>query len=128
MATNGSFYWNELMTRDAEAARKFYGATLGWTFEAMEQGEGEGSTYWVAKAGDEAVAGIYQIEQDDEETSEGWFAYVAIGDLATALARATSEGGEVIREPWDVPGVGRIAIVNDNAGNSLGWMTPSEQQ
>ena len=35
-------------------------------------------------------------------------------------------GGEVIREPWEVPGVGRIAIVNDNAGNSLGWMTPSE--
>ena len=39
MATNGSFYWNELMTRDAEAAKKFYGATLGWTFEAMEQGD-----------------------------------------------------------------------------------------
>ena len=38
MATNGSFYWNELMTRDAEAAKKFYGATLGWTFEAMEGG------------------------------------------------------------------------------------------
>ena len=127
MATNGSFYWNELMTRDAEAAKKFYGATLGWTFEAMEQGEGEGATYWVAKVGDEAVAGIYQLEQGDEETSEGWFAYVAVTDLSTALARATSEGGEVIREPWDVPGVGRIAIVNDNAGNSLGWMTPSEQ-
>jgi len=25
-----------------------------------------------------------------------------------------------------VPGVGRIAIVNDNAGNAMGWMTPSE--
>ena len=124
MATNGSFYWNELMTRDAEAAKKFYAATLGWTFEAMAPDEGQ--TYWVAKVGDEAVAGIYQLEQDDEETTEGWFAYVAVTDLATALARATSEGGEVVREPWDVPGVGRIAIVNDNAGNSLGWMTPSE--
>lgn len=125
MATNGSFYWNELMTRDAEAAKKFYGATLGWTFEAME--EDQASTYWLAKVGDEAVAGIYQVEKDDEETAEGWFCYVAVSDLATALARATSEGGEVVREPWDVPGVGRIAIVNDNAGNSLGWMTPSEQ-
>ena len=36
MYSNGSFYWNELMTRDAEAAKRFYGATLGWTFEAME--------------------------------------------------------------------------------------------
>ena len=125
MVTNGSFYWNELMTRDAEAAKKFYGATLGWTFEPMEGGEGP--AYWVAKAGDESVAGIYSIDADDKDTGEGWFAYVAVNDLSTALARATSEGGEVVREPWDVPGVGRIAIVNDNAGNTLGWMTPSEQ-
>jgi predicted enzyme related to lactoylglutathione lyase len=124
MATNGSFYWNELMTRDAEAAKKFYGATLGWTFEAMDQ---DGSTYWIAKVGDESVAGIYTIEANDQETSEGWFAYVAVTDLSTALARATTGGGQVVREPWDVPGVGRIAIVNDNAGNAMGWMTPSEQ-
>ncbi len=126
MAINGSFYWNELMTRDAEAAKKFYGATLGWTFEAMEPDQNQPATYWLAKVGDEAVAGIYQLEQDDEETVEGWFAYVAVTDLSTALARATSAGGEVVREPWDVPGVGRIAIVNDNAGNALGWMTPSD--
>jgi uncharacterized protein len=125
MTTNGSFYWNELMTRDAEAAKKFYGAALGWTFEAMEGGEGP--TYWLAKVGEETVAGIYTIDPNDEETGEGWFAYVAVDDLSGALARATMEGGEVLREPWDVPGVGRIAIVNDNAGNTLGWMKPSEQ-
>jgi predicted enzyme related to lactoylglutathione lyase len=124
MATNGSFYWNELMTRDAEAAKKFYCATLGWTFEPMEQGEG--ATYWLAKVGDESVAGIYSIEPNDQDTTEGWFAYVAVTDLSGALARATMGGGEVIREPFEVPGVGRIAIVNDNAGNTMGWMTPSE--
>jgi predicted enzyme related to lactoylglutathione lyase len=127
MWQNGSFYWNELMTRDAEAAKKFYGSTLGWTFEAMESEDGSPPTYWVAKVGEEAVAGIFLIGHDDEETSEGWFSYVAIKDLSGALARASMEGGEVIREPWDVPGVGRIAIVNDNAGNSLGWMTPAEE-
>ena len=126
MATNGSFYWNELMTRDAEAAKKFYGATLGWTFEPMEQGEGPAS-YWLAKVGEEVVAGIYTIDANDQDTSEGWFCYVAVDDLSGALARASMEGGEVLREPWDVPVVGRIAIVNDNAGNTLGWMTPSEQ-
>jgi len=67
------------------------------------------------------------LGSDDEGTSEGWFAYVAVKDLSTALARATSEGGEVVREPWEVPGVGRIAVVNDNAGNTLGWMTPVDQ-
>src|ERR1051325_9355595 len=70
---------NELMTRDAEAAKRLYGETLGWTFEAMEQGEG--TTYWVAKVGDESVAGIYTIETSDEETGEGWVCYVAVDDL-----------------------------------------------
>src|SRR4029079_11603388 len=125
MATNGSFYWNELMTRDAEAAKKFYGATLGWTFEPMEQGEG--ATYGVAKVGEESVAGIYTIEPNDEETGEGWFCYVAVDDLSGALARASMEGGEVVREPWDVPGVGRIAIVNGNARNPRVWVTAAQR-
>ena len=126
MATNGSFYWNELMTRDAEAAKRFYGATLGWTFEAMEQSEGP--AYSVAKVGDEAVAGILTMEGPDYEgEAEGWFSYVAVKDLSTALARATSEGGQVLREPFDVPGVGRIAIVADPAGVVMGWMTPTDQ-
>jgi uncharacterized protein len=126
MWSNGSFYWNELMTRDAEAAKKFYGETLGWTFDAMET---PGSpTYWVAKSGGEPVAGILTMAGPDfDDATEGWFAYVAVTDLSTALARATSAGGEVLREPFDVPGVGRIAIVNDHAGITMGWMTPAEQ-
>src|SRR5436305_14039440 len=100
MATNGGFYWNELMTRDAEAAKKFYGATLGWTFEAMEQGEG--ATYWVAKVGDESVAGIYTLEPDDQENGEGWFAYVAVRDLCGALDRASMDSGQVLHTPWVV--------------------------
>jgi predicted enzyme related to lactoylglutathione lyase len=29
MANHGTFYWNELMTRDAEKAKDFYASTLG---------------------------------------------------------------------------------------------------
>ena len=48
--SHGHFYWNELMTRDAEKAKKFYGETVGWNFEAMPMPDG---TYWVAKMGDQ---------------------------------------------------------------------------
>ena len=44
--SHGEFYWNELMTRDGERAKKFYADTLGWNFEAMAMPDG---TYWVAK-------------------------------------------------------------------------------
>ena len=54
--THGHFYWNELMTRDVERAKKFYADAIGWTFEAMPMPDG---TYWVAKMGDEPVGGLF---------------------------------------------------------------------
>ncbi len=47
--THGAFYWNELMTRDAERDKKFYADTLGWSFDAMPTPDG--GTYWIAKGG-----------------------------------------------------------------------------
>ena len=55
---HGQFCWNELMTRNVERAKKFYGETIGWTFEAMPMPNG---TYWVAKASDKPVDGIFDI-------------------------------------------------------------------
>jgi hypothetical protein len=45
MWSHGQFYWNELMTHDPERAKKFYGDTIGWTFEGMPMDDGSG-TYW----------------------------------------------------------------------------------
>ena len=54
---HGNFAWHELYTRDVEAAKSFYAATAGWTFEGMPMPQ-QNRTYWVAKAGDKPVAGV----------------------------------------------------------------------
>ncbi len=41
------------------------------------------------------------------------------------LKKVKDAGGKVIREPWDVPGVGKIAIVSDPLGAMQGWMVPA---
>ena len=56
--THGKFYWNELMTRDAAASKKFFETTLGWTFDGMPMPNG---TYWLAKVGGEPVAGFMPL-------------------------------------------------------------------
>ncbi|MGA7388031.1 MAG: hypothetical protein WA322_11100 [Pseudolabrys sp.] len=38
--SHGHFYWSELMTRDAEKAKKFYGGDVGWTFDTMAMPDG----------------------------------------------------------------------------------------
>lgn len=46
--------WNELMTRDVDAATAFYTAVFGWTYQGMEMPFG---TYRVISGGDESGRG-----------------------------------------------------------------------
>ncbi len=38
MTQHGAFSWNELMTTDVAAAKKFYGELLGWTLQDIDMG------------------------------------------------------------------------------------------
>jgi predicted enzyme related to lactoylglutathione lyase len=122
--THGKFYWNELMTRDAERAKKFYADTLGWTYDAMPMGGG--ATYWLAKSGDEMVGGIFDIGAPEfAGVPESWMAYIAVDDVDARVAKAVKAGAKVMKPAFDVPGVGRIVILMEPGGAGVGWMTPS---
>jgi predicted enzyme related to lactoylglutathione lyase len=124
MGQHGHFYWNELMTRDPEAAKAFYGAHIGWRFEAMAMTRG--GTYWVCKLGDQLVAGIFDMNRPEfEGIPNHWFAYLAVDDVDARVEQATAAGAKLLRPIFDVPGVGRIAILQDPAGAALGWITPA---
>lgn len=126
MTAHGSFHWNELMTRNVAQAKDFYTKTLGWTYDDMPMGEMYG-TYTIAKSGGKMVAGMFKMDGpmfDGQPTT--WFAYIAVDDLDARLKKLKAAGGKVLREPWDVPSVGRIAIVADPGGAAHGWMVPAE--
>lgn len=122
MAGHGTFYWNELMTRDVARAKEFYAKTLGWDFESMP---GDPSGYQIAKVGDTMVAGIMGMPPGSfEGVPEHWFSYVEIDDLDKRLALLTEAGGTIVRPPFEVPEVGKIAIVSIPGGAVQGWMVP----
>jgi uncharacterized protein len=126
MWSHGSFYWNELMARDVEQAKKFYGSTIGWTFDAMPMPDG---TYWMAKMDDEPVAGIFAMTGPDfDGVPENWLAYLAVDDVDAVLKAAKAAGAKVMREPFDVPTVGRIAIIQAPGGATIAWITPVGDQ
>lgn len=125
MVEHGTFYWNELMTRDTDKARAFYGKSLGWTFAEMPMEDG--SVYVVANLGDKPVGGMFQMDGAHfEGVPEHWMSYIAVDNIDERLELAVAHGGEVIRPPFDVTGIGRIAILKDVGGAVQGWMTPSE--
>lgn len=126
MSTHGKFHWNELMTHDAEKAKKFYGDAVGWTFDGMSmEGTMYGSTYWIAKSGEEFVGGIFPMSGPMfENVPDHWMPYLAVDDIDARVKKAVAGGATVMREPFEVPGVGRIAILKEPGGAVVGWMTP----
>ena len=123
--THGTVHWNELNTRDAVGMKEFYEKTLGSTFDSMPMPEG--GTYWIMKSGDIPVGGIFDVAGTEfEEFAGTWMTYFAVDDVDTRLKSAVSAGAKVLKEPWDVPGVGRIGLLSQPDGAVVGWMTPSD--
>lgn len=122
MAEHGTFHWNELNSRNVDKAKAFYEKTLGWTFEGMPM---ETGTYWLAKAGDTMAGGIFDTTVLGMEIPEYWLSYLAVDDVDKRVGLAKKAGATILREPFDVPGVGRIAILKDSGGAMIGLMTPT---
>ena len=120
--THGTVRWSELMTRDVGASRAWYERVCGWAFEASEMPEG---TYHLAMAHGRPVAGLCDLGEMEgmEGVPPHWFTYLEVDDLDAAVARAGEAGGRVVRPPYEVPEVGRFAIVEDAGGAGLGLMT-----
>jgi predicted enzyme related to lactoylglutathione lyase len=124
MAGHGTFYWNELMTRDPKKARDFYGPMLGWSFDAMPMPGG--GTYWCAMQNGAPVAGFFSLDGPDYAgVPESWMSYLAVDDVDNRVAKALNAGAKLMKPIFDVPGVGRIAILMQPGGAGVGWMTPA---
>ena len=125
MTPHGHFHWNELMTRDVPAAQKAYSEAMDWTFDEMPMPDG--TIYYICKSGGEVVGGMFDISDklDYADTPATWTAYIAVDDVDVSLEKAKAAGATVKGEPFDVPGVGRIAMVVQPDGAMVGWMTPA---
>jgi predicted enzyme related to lactoylglutathione lyase len=124
---HGKVCWNELNTRDAKGACDFYAATCGWTYDRMPLDGGTGD-YFVAMRDGVPTAGILNITTIPgmEQVRPHWFTYFAVDDVDTSAKASEAAGARVQRAPWDIPGVGRIAIIQDPTGATLGLMTPAD--
>jgi uncharacterized protein len=122
---HGTFYWNELMTRDVERAKRFYRETIGWSFDPMPMPDG--GTYWCAMLGGEPVAGIFSLDAPAYDgMPESWMSYLAVDDVDMRVEKAIKAGAKLMKPIFDVPNVGRIAVLMEPGGAGVGWMTPAE--
>jgi predicted enzyme related to lactoylglutathione lyase len=111
--THGAFSWSELTTPDPQAAAAFYGGLFGWAVQAMPMGGGD---YHVAKVGEASVAGLMSPPPGAPPAPPHWGVYVTVDNVETTLARCAELGGKTLMPGMDVPGVGRMAVLQDPQG------------
>jgi uncharacterized protein len=112
----GTFCWVELMTTNGEAAKKFYTELFGWTF--TDNPIGPDMVYTMLKLNGKDVGALYQMSSD--MTAQGippnWLSYVLTPSADESAAKAKQLGGTLMKEPFDVFDVGRMAVIKYPTG------------
>jgi len=123
--TPGGFIWYELMTTDHAAAKRFYDAVVGWNVGT--ESVAPGIEYRMIGRSDGGNAGGV-MTLNDEMTSHGarpaWLGYIHASDVDATVQAIKDDGGTALMEPWDQPGVGRLALVTDPQGATFYLMYP----
>ena len=123
MADQGKIQWTELATSAPDKAVGFYRDTLGYDAQTVDMGEGD---YHLMQSDGTMHFGIYR--EDNPDLADRFIPYMGTDDVDARVKSVEAAGGTVLREPWDVPGVGRMALVRDCCGTVAGWMVPSDDQ
>lgn len=112
---HGDFIWYELLTSDAEAAARFYGAVIGWQ---ARPAEGSDRSYSIFGTGGTDVAGLLTIPADAQRAGmrPKWLGYVGVQDVDAMVAEIVQAGGAQHMPATDIPGVGRLAMLTDPQG------------
>lgn len=116
---NGQFHWYECMTSDKEAAVAFYSEVVGWKTSPMNDDK---DPYMLFSAGEAPVAGCMTLPEEAKKAGAPphWVSYVGVEDVDASAKQAVALGGGVHAEPFDIPDVGRIAIIHDPQGAAIG--------
>jgi predicted enzyme related to lactoylglutathione lyase len=114
----GTPIWNECITPDIATATAFYAEILGMGSETMDMEEG---TYTVLTNSEGRQIGGAMNPQM-EGTPPHWNVYFNVEDVDATVAKAQELGGQVVAPAFDVPGVGRMAVLADPQGAMFNLM------
>lgn len=117
--THGAPSWLEHSSKDPAAARQFYETVFGWTVSEMPMKDG--SNYPAIVVGDGPVGGFSPMPGDG-----GWLTYITVDDVDATLEKARDADATVASEAMTVPGVGRMATIDDPFGASIAFIDYSK--
>ena len=86
----GALAWNEAMVDDTAAAKQFYSAVFGFTFDQMPGEMAEGMDYSTFKTSGNPLGGL---GASDPSMPKGWLTCFAVSSTDVAVAAVEAKGG-----------------------------------
>jgi uncharacterized protein len=109
----GCMGWNELQTRDSEAAGDFYRAVFGWETEPIEQ---DGTlVYTTIRNAGSQNGGFMPLSEERGDATSFWLPYFTVSSCDETVEKVQGSGGALFAGPMDLP-AGRIAVFGDPQG------------
>jgi len=123
-SARGSFIWYELLTTDPQSAKTFYDSVVGWT---IGEGSPEFNGYrMIGRADGGQAGGVLPLtdEMQQHGARPAWLGYISVDDVDAAAAAIEQAGGKALMPAFDIPDIGRIALVADPQGAPFYVMKP----
>lgn len=121
---HGRFTWYDNVTTDPDKAIDFYVAVAGWSTEVWNGGGSASSPYTMFTNQDASLGGVVALPEDASGTPPHWLAYIGTRDVKETFEQALTLGAQVLKEPFEVQGVGQISILQDPQGAVFGLYQP----
>jgi uncharacterized protein len=120
-----SFSWNELATRDMNAAKAFYPKVFGWTPKANPMPDGSEYVEWQLN-GKSIAGGMTMGAQFPPEVPPHWLVYFTVQNTDATVKRAQEIGGRVLAPAMDIP-QGRFAVLANPEGAAFAVIQLAKQ-
>jgi uncharacterized protein len=123
----------EMPAEDMERVKRFYESAFGWK---MQQFGPEMGNYVVAQTDETDEKGMLK---ENNRINGGFFpkmnepeinqpsVVIAVGNLDEAMNKVRASGGQILKEPMDIPNIGRYVAIRDTEGNRVGVLQPLER-
>lgn len=121
----GSWSWSNLLSRDLEVAKRFYGDVFGWDVTANPEAPPDILNWQMeGQRWPEGLGGLMRMPPEvPAEVPPFWEVYLLVSDLDRAIEHTEAAGGRVVVGPIDIP-IARLASLIDPEGAAFSLMQP----
>lgn len=120
----GDFIWYELMSPDPDGAKTFYDAVVGWTIEAQSQFPN--GYRMIGRSDGKMAGGLLPLNEEMQQhgARPTWLGYILVADVDRSVQSIELAGGKTYVPAFDIPDIGRVAMVADPQGAPFYIMKP----